>query len=43
LIILIMFEEKYKLWSCSLCSFLQSPITSSLLRPNILLSTLLRA
>jgi hypothetical protein len=29
-IILIMFVKKYKLWSSSLCSFLQSPVTSSL-------------
>jgi hypothetical protein len=39
LIILIMFRE-YKLWSSSLCNFLQSPVTSSLFGPNILLSTL---
>jgi hypothetical protein len=31
---------KYKLWSSSLCSFHQSPFTSSLFGPNILLSTL---
>jgi hypothetical protein len=31
--------EEYKLWSCSLCNFLQSPVTSSLLGPNIFLST----
>jgi hypothetical protein len=30
----------YKLWSFSLCSLLQPPSTSSLLGPNILLSTL---
>jgi hypothetical protein len=30
----------YKLCSSSLCSFLQPPVTSSLLGPNILLSTL---
>jgi hypothetical protein len=30
----------YKLWSSSLCSLLQPPATSSLLGPNILLSTL---
>jgi hypothetical protein len=31
---------KRKLWSSSLCSLLQPPATSSLLGPNILLSTL---
>jgi hypothetical protein len=39
-IILIILGGKYKLWSSSLCSFLQPPITSSLFGPNILLSTL---
>jgi hypothetical protein len=37
---LIIFCEAYKLWSSSLCSVLQRPATSSLLGPNILLSTL---
>jgi hypothetical protein len=32
--------EEYKLCSSSLCSFLQLPVTSSLLGPNILPSTL---
>ena len=32
--------EEYRLLSSSLCSFLQSPVTSSLLGPNILLSAL---
>jgi hypothetical protein len=40
LIIIIILCEVYKLWSSSLCSFLQPPVTSSHLRPNILLSTL---
>jgi hypothetical protein len=34
-----MFGEEDKLWSSSLCSFLQSPATSSLFGPNILLGT----
>ena len=32
--------EEYKLFSSSLCHLVQSPFTSSLLRPNILLNTL---
>jgi hypothetical protein len=40
LIILIILGKKYKLWSSSLCSFHQSPVTSSLFHQNILLSTL---
>jgi len=32
--------EQYRSFSSSLCSFLHSPVTSSLLGPNILLSTL---
>jgi hypothetical protein len=35
--------EEYKLWSSSLCTFLRPPVTSSLLIPNILPNTLLRA
>jgi hypothetical protein len=35
-----MFGEYYKLWRSSLYSFLQTPVTSSLFGPNILLSTL---
>jgi hypothetical protein len=31
---------EYKIWSSSLCNFLHSPVTSSLLGPNILLRTL---
>jgi hypothetical protein len=40
LIILIILGEEYKLWSFSVCSFLQPPILF-LLGPNILLSSLL--
>ena len=36
----ILFGEEYRSLSSSLCSFLHSPVTSSLLCPNILLSTL---
>jgi hypothetical protein len=39
LIILIILEEENKLWSSSLCSFLQRPITSSPFDTNTLLST----
>jgi hypothetical protein len=38
LMTLITFGEVYKLWSSSLCSLLQPPITLSILGPNILLS-----
>ena len=34
------FGEQYRSFSSSLCSFLHSPVTSSLLGPNILLNTL---
>jgi hypothetical protein len=40
LITLTILGEEYKLCSSSLCSVLQPPVTSSLLGPNILLSTL---
>jgi hypothetical protein len=33
-------DEKYKLWSCSLCSLPYPPVTSSLLVPNIFIGTL---
>jgi hypothetical protein len=35
LVILIIIWEEYKLWNSSLCSFLQPPITSSLLGANV--------
>ena len=37
---LILLGEEYRLFSSSLCNFLHSPVTSSLLGPNILLNTL---
>jgi hypothetical protein len=37
---MILLGEEYKLWSSSLCSFLQPTVTSSLFGPNILLNTL---
>jgi hypothetical protein len=40
LTIQIIFSEAYKLWSSLLRSLLQLPATSSLLGPNVLLSTL---
>jgi len=40
LITLITCDEACKLWNSSLCGLLQPPTTSSILLPNILLSTL---
>jgi hypothetical protein len=40
LIILTVLGKDFKLWSSSLCSFLQPPLTSSFFGPNILLSIL---
>jgi hypothetical protein len=41
LIVLLLLCKEYKLWRSSLCSFLQPPVTSSLLSANILRSTVL--
>jgi len=40
LITRIIFDEQYRSFSSSLCSFFHSPVTSSLLGPNVLVSTL---
>ena len=40
LITQVIFDKEYESLSCILCSFLHSPLTSSFLIPNILLSTL---
>jgi hypothetical protein len=40
LITRIIFGDQYRSLSSSLCSLLHSPVTSSLLGPNIFLSTL---
>jgi hypothetical protein len=39
-LIIRVLSEEYKLWCSSLCSFLQSPVTSALFDPNIHHSTL---
>jgi hypothetical protein len=39
LITRIIFDEEYRSLSSSLCCFIHSPVTSSLLDPNSLLST----
>jgi hypothetical protein len=40
LIWLLIFEDEYKIWRSSVCNFLHSPVTSSLLCSNILLRTM---
>jgi hypothetical protein len=40
-LITLIFGQEYKSWSFWSCNFLQHPVTSSLLGPNILLSILL--
>jgi hypothetical protein len=39
-IVVTMSCETYKIWSFSSCSFLQPPLMSCMLGPNILLNTL---
>jgi hypothetical protein len=39
-LVTVIFYEEFKLWSSSVCNFLQPPVTLSLLDPNNLLNTL---
>jgi hypothetical protein len=42
LVTLLMFSQKYKLWSYSICTFLRPPVISPLLGQYILLNTLIK-